>query len=93
MDQITEKSVSNMDYSNASRRRRFRIPIFILIALVVFVLAAVVPMAVLLPKKGKEHKRSVILPLYIYPHDNSTWQPLYDACVNSDYLKASTSLT
>jgi flagellar basal body-associated protein FliL len=70
-----------MDHSKSTRRRRRRcILLWILIALLVFILAAVVPMAVLLPRDKKtSYKSSVMLPLYIYPHDNSTWQPLYDS--------------
>jgi flagellar basal body-associated protein FliL len=70
-----------MDHSKSTRkRRRHCILLWVLIALLVFILAAVVPMAVLLPRDKKaSHKSSVMLPLYIYPHDNSTWQPLYDS--------------
>lgn len=48
-------------------------------ALIVVIIAIAVPLAVILPKKGKGHATSVILPLYIYPKENATWAPLYDA--------------
>lgn len=69
-----------MGYSEAGRQRRCRIWTYVLLALVVFILAAVVPLAVLLPKKHTAHKSpvSVILPLYVYPLNDSTWQPLHD---------------
>jgi hypothetical protein len=46
--------------------------------LIAIIIAIVVPLAVLLPKKNHpKHDASVLLPLYIYPKDNSTWAPLY----------------
>ena len=46
---------------------------------VVLIIAIAVPLGVLLPKRNQPPWSSVIVPLYVYPHDNTTWQPLYDA--------------
>ncbi|KAF1850682.1 uncharacterized protein K460DRAFT_301972 [Cucurbitaria berberidis CBS 394.84] len=47
---------------------------------IAIIIAIVVPLAVVLPKKGKgKHDATVIVPLYIYPKDNSTWAPLYNS--------------
>ena len=45
------------------------------------VIAVVVPLAVILPKKSKGNDTTVMLPLYIYPKENATWAPLYEAWV------------
>lgn len=47
----------------------------------VLTLAIAVPLAVILPKKKHQAPPpgSVILPLYIYPHVNTTWSPVYEA--------------
>lgn len=49
------------------------------VAVIAIIIAIAVPLAVILPKKGKSHGTTVVLPLYIYPKDNATWAPLYDA--------------
>ncbi|KAH7068061.1 Spherulation-specific family 4-domain-containing protein [Paraphoma chrysanthemicola] len=58
-------------------------PLFITFAVaaaIAIIIAIVVPLAVILPKKGKsKHNATVMLPLYIYPQENATWAPLYDA--------------
>jgi hypothetical protein len=55
---------------------------FAIIAAVVvaIIIAIVAPLAVILPKKGHHgQKATIILPLYIYPTDTTTWSPLYNA--------------
>jgi len=49
------------------------------IALILFIIIAiVVPLAVILPKRAHHHQTSsILLPLYIYPSTNTTWSPLY----------------
>jgi hypothetical protein len=58
-------------------------PLFIGIvvaATVAIIIAIVVPLAVIVPKKGKSrHDATIMLPLYIYPKENATWGSLYDA--------------
>jgi hypothetical protein len=44
----------------------------------VVILAVVIPLAVLLPKKHM-FNTSVLLSLYIYPQNDSSWAPLYQA--------------
>ena len=65
------------------QRAIWRRPWFIGVAsaiAIAVVIAIVVPLAVVLPKKGKgEQAATIILPLYIYPKDNSTWSPLYNS--------------
>jgi hypothetical protein len=62
-------------------------PWFIAVAVAVLlaiIIAIAVPLAVVLPKKGKKnHDATVMLPLYIYPENNSTWAPLYNRYGNS----------
>lgn len=49
-------------------------------ALIAIIIIIAVPLAILIPKKNKgKHDASILLPLYIYPKDNSTWAPLYNA--------------
>ncbi|KAM7217683.1 spherulin 4-like cell surface protein [Rhypophila decipiens] len=45
------------------------------------ILAIAVPLAVVLPRNKRQAPPpgSIILPLYIYPHDNTTWSPVYEA--------------
>jgi hypothetical protein len=49
--------------------------------LVIVIIAIVVPLAVILPKKNASSPPStaVIVPLYLYPLNDSSWAPLYDA--------------
>ena len=67
-----------MDHSKYSGKRRWYIWIAILLIVFIILLAIVVPLAVILPKR-KHSKATVIVPLYIYPENNSTWAPLYNA--------------
>ncbi|KAF2017683.1 spherulin 4-like cell surface protein [Aaosphaeria arxii CBS 175.79] len=46
---------------------------------IAILIAIIVPLAVILPKRGRKHDATVILPLYIYPDETSTWNPLYDS--------------
>jgi hypothetical protein len=51
------------------------------IAITIIVVAIVVPLAVILPKR-KHHNgetTTVIVPLYIYPNVTTAWDPLYNA--------------
>lgn len=61
-------------------QRRWWIAIGIAVAIVV-ILVIVIPLAIILPKRGDDGGKpsSVIFPLYIYPENNSTWGPLYEA--------------
>lgn len=46
--------------------------------IVAIIIAIVVPLAVILPKKGKSKQdATVLLPLYVYPTNTSSWDPLY----------------
>lgn len=46
------------------------------------IIAIVVPLAVLLPKRGRARlQAAVILPLYIYPATNASWAPLFSSYV------------
>lgn len=58
-------------------------PLFLAIiaaVVIIIIIAIIVPLAVILPKKGHHgQKATILLPLYIYPTDNTTWSPLYDA--------------
>lgn len=46
--------------------------------LFVIILAIVIPIAIILPKRARSTTH-ILLPLYIYPTNSSSWQPLYDA--------------
>ncbi|KAL4925214.1 spherulation-specific family 4 protein [Aspergillus undulatus] len=60
-------------------RRRWWVAIGVAAAIVV-ILVIVLPLALILPKRGdKGQPSSVMFPLYIYPETNSTWGPLYEA--------------
>jgi hypothetical protein len=68
-----------MDLKKTSRKRSKRC-IFISIAVAIAVIIAIViPLAVLIPKRKHHTTASVLLSLYIYPSNSSSWQPLYDA--------------
>ncbi|KAM7186565.1 spherulin 4-like cell surface protein [Naviculisporaceae sp. PSN 640] len=78
----------NLEYLVPAKRRHFweqRGKAFwgLVTAAVVLLLtlAIAVPLAVVLPRKkhNEPPPGSVILPLYIYPHDNTTWSPVYEA--------------
>jgi len=61
------------------RRTRWFWAIVIVVAIIIIV-AIVVPLAVILPKNHSKIPRgSVIVPLYLYPLNDSSWSPLYDA--------------
>jgi hypothetical protein len=47
----------------------------------IVILAVVVPLAVVLPRKNRHRvpRATVILPLYIYPLNDSSWSPVFDA--------------
>jgi hypothetical protein len=48
-------------------------------AILVIIIVIVVPLAVILPRKGHNGSKStVILPLYIYPNTTTAWNPLYE---------------
>lgn len=62
-----------------SRRRNWYIAITTAV-IAAIILAIIVPLAVLVPeKRGSGQRSSVLLPLYIYPETNSSWNPLFDA--------------
>jgi cellulose synthase/poly-beta-1,6-N-acetylglucosamine synthase-like glycosyltransferase len=50
-------------------------------AVILLILIAIaVPLAVLIPKnRSKPSAATVILPLYIYPLDATSWKPVYNA--------------
>lgn len=48
-------------------------------AAVVIIVAIAVPLGIILPKRNRPPGASIILPLYVYPHNNTTWKPVYDA--------------
>ena len=77
-------SMMNLEHLVPKRRRHGKMGkrFWLLLGAVVLVVtvATAVPLAVLLPKKhDKPPTGSIMLPLYIYPHDNSTWGPVYEA--------------
>jgi len=48
--------------------------------IIVIIVVIVVPLVVILPERGhKGQKSTVILPLYIFPSNTSSWDPLYEA--------------
>ncbi|KAF2029229.1 hypothetical protein EK21DRAFT_101299 [Setomelanomma holmii] len=56
-------------------------------AVIAIIIAIAVPLAVILPKKHKSKPDTrVLLPLYIYPKENATWAPLYDALLDDPSL-------
>ncbi|CAO2653669.1 Nn.00g030800.m01.CDS01 [Neocucurbitaria sp. VM-36] len=67
----------------AAQKAIWKRPWFIGVAsaiVIAVIIAIIVPLAVILPKKGKgKHSATIILPLYIYPKDNTTWTPLYNS--------------
>jgi len=58
--------------------RKWCLCISITIALTILIIGIVVPFAVILPRR-EYPKPDVLFPLYIYPQNNNTWRPLYDA--------------
>lgn len=64
--------------SPARRPWCLTITLFIIVVIIVVI---VVPCAVLIPKHHhtKGEKSTILFPLYIYPTDNSTWDPLFAA--------------
>ncbi|EFX04914.1 spherulin 4-like cell surface [Grosmannia clavigera kw1407] len=63
--------------------------ILLAIIAIIIIIVIVVPLAVLLPRNNRHHKHlstSVLLPLYIYPTNSSTWSPLYEALTNNPVL-------
>jgi hypothetical protein len=71
-------SVLTMDLKSPARWSRRRLFISIFAALLI-ILAVVIPLAVILPRRGGHVTPSVLLSLYIYPSTNTSWLPLYDA--------------
>ncbi|PYH53309.1 spherulation-specific family 4 protein [Aspergillus niger CBS 101883] len=68
-----------MPRPNLTRPRRpWCIAISIAIALVI-IIVIVVPCAVILTRKHGGEKTNVLFPLYIYPTNDSTWDPLYES--------------
>jgi ABC-type sugar transport system permease subunit len=60
------------------RSKWFRLALAIVVVLVLIII--IVPLAIVLPRqKSKKPGASIILPLYIYPVDNSSWVPVHDA--------------
>ncbi|PWY90402.1 hypothetical protein BO94DRAFT_565046 [Aspergillus sclerotioniger CBS 115572] len=59
-------------------RRPWCIAIAVAIALVV-IIVIVVPCAVILTRKNHGEKTNVLFPLYIWPTNDTTWDPLYDS--------------
>jgi hypothetical protein len=46
--------------------------------IIVVILAIVIPLAVILPRrKHNGQKSTVIVPLYIYPNTTTAWNPLF----------------
>ncbi|KAL3476616.1 Spherulation-specific family 4-domain-containing protein [Aspergillus californicus] len=66
-------------HRNCQLRRRWWVAIGVVAIVVILVI--VIPLAIILPKRGDKggEPSSVIFPLYIYPETNSTWGPLYEA--------------
>jgi hypothetical protein len=62
-----------------TRKRHWCISI-LTVVIIAIIIAIVVPLAVISPKRGKHGEKStVLLPLYIYPELNTTWSQLYEA--------------
>jgi len=55
--------------------------LFVAAVVLVVIVATAVPLAILLPRNSDKPPvtGSIMLPLYIYPHDNTTWGPVYEA--------------
>jgi hypothetical protein len=51
----------------------------IAIAAIIIVVVVIVPCAILTPRSRKTVVATILLPLYIYPETDSSWEPLYDA--------------
>jgi hypothetical protein len=68
--------------ANRQKQRSRRFWIIVAIAVLVVLIVIIVPTAVILSgrQSSKGLASSIILPLYIYPMQNS-WEPLYNACV------------
>jgi NADH:ubiquinone oxidoreductase subunit 6 (subunit J) len=61
------------------RRTKWFWPVLAVIAVLILAVI-VVPVAIVVPKQSfKSAGASVILPLYIYPIDNSSWGPVHTA--------------
>lgn len=92
----TERSINEVAKSSAPPPPSFPKPLWkrpwfigaVAAVVVIIIIAIAVPLAVLLPKKGHKHNAKVMLPLYIYPKDNSTWGPLYESYAISLFLCA-----
>jgi hypothetical protein len=67
-----------MQEKSRSTRQRWTYAAFAIAAIIVIVVV-VVPCAVLIPRSRKPAAATIMLPLYIYPESNSTWELLYDA--------------
>lgn len=70
----------------AHRRLEKRSPRFwawfaAVVAAIILVVSLAVGLGVGLSKRNRSPPASVMLPLYIYPADNSTWKPAYDAYI------------
>jgi flagellar basal body-associated protein FliL len=52
-------------------------------AVVAVIIVIVVPLAVLLPRRNQQQERTpsanIIIPLYLYPLNETSWKPVYDA--------------
>lgn len=79
----SEGSPDTMEKPATSKKPLWKRPLVLAVAAaatVAVLIAIIVPLAVLLPKKkGKSNHSVIILPLYIYPTNSSSWQPLYDS--------------
>jgi hypothetical protein len=77
--QLTSALLQRVRRTERAWKLAVAVIIFIFVVLVVLV-------ATLIPKKGaKRPAASVILPLYIYPHDNSSWSAAYHASVERPF--------
>ncbi|PVH67326.1 hypothetical protein DL98DRAFT_600663, partial [Cadophora sp. DSE1049] len=69
-------------------RKRYWCIALLAAGILAVILAIVVPLAVILPKRGRGgHKSTILLPLYIYPETNATWAPLFNAIETRPQLK------
>ncbi|KAL4804606.1 Spherulation-specific family 4-domain-containing protein [Aspergillus unguis] len=80
---------SAMSHRKCHIRRRWWVAIGVVLAVIAIATIAV-PLAVILPNRTETaaagQPASVLFPLYIYPEDNSTWGPLYEAITNHPTL-------